>query len=390
MINPHFNELKANYLFAEVNRRAAEYAAAHPDKPLVRLGIGDVTQPLCPAVVEALCRAAQEMGTPEGVKGYSAYEGYEFLRRAISEEYAARGVQIGCDEIFVSDGAKSDMGNILDLFAPGSRVGVTDPVYPAYVDANVLAGNLGGLTFLPAGPATGFAPLPPQTGEKLDFIYLCSPNNPTGAAMSRESLQAWVQYALANGSLLLFDAAYEAYITEPGVPRSIYEIPGAKECALEFRSFSKSAGFTGLRCGFAVVPKELPGQLNALWLRRQAIKYNGCPYPVQRAAEAALSPAGKEQCGEIIAYYQENARLLRTALSERGFTVYGGVNAPYIWLATPNGAKSWDFFTLLLEKAQLVTTPGVGFGAMGEGFMRLTAFGTRADTLEAVRRLHAI
>lgn len=377
----------------------AEYQKEHPQAEVIRLGIGDVTQPLVPAIIEALHNAVEEMGTTEGFHGYGPEQGYEFLRECIArEDYQNRGCPISAEEIFISDGAKQDVGNIQEIFGLGNRVAVCDPVYPVYVDTNVMAGRTGefnvrtggyeGLIYLKCLEENGFSPRLP--GEKPDLIYLCFPNNPTGMAITRTALQEWVDYANQNGSVILYDAAYEAYITEEGIPHSIYECEGARRCAIEFHSFSKNAGFTGLRLGYTVIPRELSCNgvsLHQLWNRRHGTKYNGAPYLVQRAGEAVYSSEGKAQLKEQVAYYMENARLIREGLKAAGFTVYGGVNAPYIWLKVPERMSSWEFFDELLKKAQVVGTPGGGFGQGGEGFFRLTAFGSRENTLKALERI---
>ena len=401
-MNKHYNELKASYLFVDIAHKVAAYQEAHPEKEIIRLGIGDVTQPLAKCVVQAMRDAAEEMGTKEGFHGYGPEQGYPFLREAIAQhDYAARGMDIKPDEIFVSDGAKSDCGNIGDIFGVDNVVAVCDPVYPVYVDTNAMAGRAGEfqeelgrwnkLIYMPCVESNGFSPEPPK--EKADIIYLCFPNNPTGAMATREQLKVWVDYANANGSVILYDSAYEAFITEEDVPHSIFEIEGARTCAIEFRSFSKTAGFTGNRCAYTVVPMELErdgASLNKMWNRRQCTKFNGVPYVVQRGAEAVYSPEGREQVRATIAFYQKNAEVIRTGLAEAGLTVYGGVNAPYIWLKTPEGFGSWDFFDRLLQEANVVTTPGAGFGPSGEGYIRLTAFGGAEATAEAVERIKAI
>ena len=389
-VNANFQKLPGSYLFSEIARRVAAYSAANPQADLIRLGIGDVTRPLAPAVVEAMHRAVDEMGCAEGFHGYGPDPGYAFLREAIAAgDYAARGVEIGTDEIFISDGAKSDVGNIGDIFDRDNVVLITDPVYPVYFDSNVMAGRT--VRFVPLHEANGFCPVPPDF--HADMIYLCSPNNPTGAAMDRDSLQAWVDYARRHDAVILFDSAYEAFITEPDIPHSIYEIEGAKQCAIEFRSFSKTAGFTGTRCAYTVVPKQLCRNgvsLNGYWARRQATKFNGVSYIVQRGAQAVYSEAGQAQIRETIAYYQENAKIIREGLAAAGFTAYGGVNAPYIWLKCPDGLKSWDLFDLLINRVYVVGTPGQGFGEQGEGYFRLTAFGTRENTCKAVERIKSL
>ena len=386
-INRHYLELQQSYLFTNVNRRAAAFAAAHPDKKVIRLGIGDVTLPLCPAVVDAMSAAVAEMGVKETFRGYGPEQGYDFLKKALQDYYAEKGVTLQEDEIFISDGAKSDLGNILDLFDTDNTVLIPDPVYPVYVDTNIMAGRR--ILFQNATAENGFLPLPDESVD-ADLIYICSPNNPTGAVYDRAGLQQWVDYANRKGAVILFDAAYEAFVNEPELPRSIYEIDGARTCAIEFCSFSKTAGFTGTRCGYTVLPEELQFdgvQLNKLWLRRQTTKVNGVPYVVQRGAAAVFTPEGRAQTAANIAYYRENAAILADALDELGISYVGGKNSPYIWLQCPGGMKSWDFFDLLLEKAAIVGTPGAGFGQNGEGFFRLTAFGDRANTLEAAGRL---
>ena len=403
-INEHYRKLQAGYLFPEIGRRVAAFREAHPDADLIRLGIGDVTLPLAPAVVEALRRAAAEMGTPEGMRGYPPEQGAEdFLIEAIREhDYAARGIRVDASEIFVSDGSKQDSANIQEIFGPRCRIAVTDPVYPVYVDSNVMAGRTGpaaaggryeGVLYLPATEHNGFMPPPPS--EHADLVYLCSPNNPTGAVATRENLEAWVDWARRADAVIVFDAAYDAFIRDPGLPRSIYEIEGARSCAIEMRSFSKRAGFTGVRCAYTVVPAELTGStstgervpLRELWARRHATKFNGVPYPVQRAAEAVFSPAGREQTAAQVDYYMDNARILREGLGRAGFTTFGGEHAPYIWMRTPGGRTSWETFDLLLERAGVVGTPGSGFGPAGEGYLRLSAFGDRARVEEAVERI---
>jgi LL-diaminopimelate aminotransferase len=401
-INQNYRKLQAGYLFPEIGRRVAGFVKEHPEAEVIRLGIGDVTLPLAPAIVEALQRAVAEMGSGEGFRGYAPDQGYPFLVEAIREhDYRARGVEIAADEIFVSDGSKQDSGNIQEIFAADCTLVVTDPVYPVYVDTNVMAGRSGaadaegryaGIHYLAATEENDFAPRPPEKG--MDLAYLCSPNNPTGAVMSREVLAAWVAWARANEAVILFDAAYDAFIQDPTLPRSIYEIEGARECALEMRSFSKRAGFTGLRCAYTVVPRQLLGRagdervpIHGLWARRQSTKYNGVPYVVQRAAEAVFSEDGRKQTAEQIAYYMENARRLREGLGKAGFRVFGGEHAPYIWLRTPGGMSSWDCFDRLLREAHVVGTPGSGFGPAGEGYFRLSAFNDRARVDEAVERV---
>jgi LL-diaminopimelate aminotransferase len=398
-INDNYLKLPGSYLFSTIGKKVKAYSEANPDKKLIRLGIGDVTQPLAPAVIEALHKAVDEMAGADTFKGYAPDLGYEFLRRAIADnDYKARGVEIALDEIFISDGAKSDSGNIGDIFGPDNRIAVCDPVYPVYVDTNAMSGRTGiydkeremwsNVTYMPCTMDNNFVPELPT--ERADIIYLCYPNNPTGATATKEQLQKWVDFALEHGSVIIFDAAYEAYISEDDVPHSIYECDGAKKCAIEIRSFSKNAGFTGTRLGFTVVPKELncgDVSLNSLWARRHGTKFNGAPYIIQRAGEAVYSEAGKAQTKEQIAYYMNNARVIREGLAAAGFTVSGGVNAPYIWLKTPDKMTSWEFFDYLLETANVVGTPGSGFGPSGEGYFRLTAFGTYENTLEALERI---
>ena len=398
-INENYLKLPGSYLFSEVARRIAAYTAAHPQARITKLSIGDVTRPLVPAVIEAMHRAVDEMGTAEGFHGYGPEQGYPFLREAIARhDYAARGMDVKPEEIFVSDGAKSDCGNIGDIFGADNTVAVCDPVYPVYVDTNAMAGRAGDyveelgkwnkLIYMPCVEANGFSPEPPS--EKADLIYLCFPNNPTGATATREQLKVWVDYANANGSVILYDSAYEAFITRPDVPHSIFEIEGARTCAIEFRSFSKTAGFTGNRCAYTVVPMELErggAKLNSLWNRRQTTKFNGVPYIVQRGAEAVYTPQGRAQIMENIAYYQHNAQVIREGLTAAGLECFGGVDAPYIWLKTPNGMGSWEFFDLVLDQANVATTPGAGFGPSGEGYIRLTAFGDAGDTVQAVDRI---
>lgn len=397
-INDNFNKLPGSYLFTTIARKVSEYTAANPDAKIIKMGIGDVTRPLAPAVVESMHKAVDEMGTYEGFHGYGPEQGYDFLRELIAQnDYKAHGIDIAIDEIFVSDGAKSDCGNIVDLFSADNVVAVCDPVYPVYVDTNVMSGRAGeygedgkwtNIHYMPCLAENNFLPSIPD--KKVDMIYLCFPNNPTGMAASREELKKWVDYAKANGSVILFDSAYEAFISDEDVPRSIYEIEGAKEVAIEFRSFSKTAGFTGTRCAYTIIPKELVVEgtsLNAMWLRRQCTKFNGVPYVVQRAAAAVYSPEGKKQTAETLAYYKKNARVIYDGLKEAGLEVYGGVNSPYVWAKAPDGKGSWEFFDELLTKANVVTTPGSGFGPSGEGYVRLTAFNTYENTVEAVDRI---
>ena len=395
-INENYRNIQDSYLFSTVGKKVAAYAASHPDARIIRLGIGDVTRPLCPAVIDALHRAVSEMGTPEGFHGYIPSEqGYPFLREAVAGHYAERGVTLSPDEIFISDGAKSDTANIQELFSGDAVVAVPDPVYPVYVDSNAMSGRAGiyenerwsKLVYLPCVAENGFMPEPPK--EKVDLIYLCFPNNPTGAVYDHAGLAAWVDYALRRGALLLFDAAYEAFVSDPALPRTIYEVEGARSCAIEICSLSKTAGFTGTRCGYTIVPRDLEFggmNLNAMWLRRQSTKFNGVPYIVQRAAEAVFTPEGWSQCMESIGYYRENARIIAGTLDELGIFYTGGIHSPYIWLRCPGGLNSWAFFDLLLEKANVVGTPGAGFGVNGEGFFRLTAFGQRESTREAMQR----
>jgi LL-diaminopimelate aminotransferase len=406
-VNEHYLKLKAGYLFPEIARRVKEFSGKNPDAKVIRMGIGDVTEPLAPACIAAMHKAVDEMATRETFKGYGPEQGYDFLREAIARnDFQSRGANVSHDEIFVSDGSKCDCANVLDILASGTRnvIAVTDPVYPVYVDTNVMAGNTGdagatgeygGLVYLRAGADNGFVPDLPK--QKADVIYLCSPNNPTGATMSRKQLEAWVAYARQHGSLILFDAAYEAFITDPATPHSIYEIPGANECAIEFRSFSKTAGFTGTRCAFTVVPKQLMGKtasgesvdLFRLWTRRHTTKFNGVSYIIQRGAEAIYSPEGRQQTQALISHYLANAKLIRDALTKAGLTVFGGVNAPYCWAQTPKAAKSWDFFDQLLHHAHVVCTPGAGFGSAGEGYVRFSAFNSRANVEEAMKRVVA-
>jgi LL-diaminopimelate aminotransferase len=404
-INENYRKLRAGYLFPEIARRVKTFVEAHPEAQVIRLGIGDVTLPLAPALVEALRDDAIAFGTEAGFHGYPAENGYDFLVDGIREhDFRARGVEIAADEIFVSDGSKQDSGNIQEIFGPDCSVVVTDPVYPVYVDTNVMAGRAGnadddgryeGILYLPATEANGFMPDPPSHG--VDLAYLCSPNNPTGAVASRGNLQAWVDWARANDSVLIFDAAYDAFIQDPALPHSIYEIEGARECAIEMRSFSKRAGFTGVRCAYTVVPATLTGStssgervpLRDLWSRRVATKFNGVSHIIQKGAAAAFSPAGRKQTGEQVAYYMANATALREGLGAAGFTCHGGEHAPYIWMQTPDGLSSWDCFDRLLSQAHVVTTPGAGFGASGEGFVRISAFNSRENVDEAIARIRA-
>lgn len=385
-INQNYQKLKESYLFSEINRKVREYAAAHPEAKIIRMGIGDVTRPICSAVTEAMEAAVREMGNAETFHGYGDEQGYGFLREAVRDYYAASGVSVDADEIFVSDGAKSDLGNILDLFSADNTVLIPDPVYPVYVDTNRMDGRK--ILFMAADASNGFLPLPDDT-VKADLIYLCSPNNPTGACYTADQLKLWVDYARRNDAVILFDAAYEAFVTD-GLPRSIYSIPGAKECAIEFCSLSKTAGFTGTRCGYTVVPHALVREgveLNRMWLRRQTTKFNGVGYVVQRGAAAVFSSEGQCQVRENIAYYQENARMITEALEECGVEYFGGKHSPYIWLRCPGDENSWSFFDRLLAEANVVGTPGEGFGENGVNFFRLTAFSTHENAEEAMLRM---
>lgn len=401
MINENFLKLQSSYLFSTIAKKVGEYKAQHPNHQVISLGIGDVTQPLPQASIQAMHKAVDEMASSATFRGYGPEQGYEFLRQAIvTHDYEARGIQMDLDEVFISDGAKSDCGNIGDILSTECSVAVTDPVYPVYVDSNVMSGRAGNLvdgkwsniTFLPVNSENNFIPQLPQS--HVDIIYLCYPNNPTGTVLTRTQLAEWVNYAIVHHSLILFDSAYEAYIQNDDIPHSIYEIPGAKTCAIELRSYSKTAGFTGVRCGYTVVPKELVFKasngievsLNPLWNRRQCTKFNGTSYITQRAAEAIYTPEGKQQVKATIGYYMNNANYMRQRLTTLGYQVFGGENAPYIWLKTPEGFGSWQFFDHLLNNLNLVTTPGVGFGPSGEGYIRLTAFGKREDCEEAMRR----
>ena len=402
-INENYLKLPGSYLFSTIGKKVAAYKESNPEKEVISLGIGDVTQPLAPAIIKALHNAVDEMAVAETFRGYAPDLGYEFLRSAIAEnDYKARGCDISADEIFVSDGAKCDSGNIQEIFAQDSKIAVCDPVYPVYVDTNVMAGRTGvydtksetwsDVIYMPCTADNGFAPELPK-GKTPDIIYLCFPNNPTGSTITKTQLQEWVDYANKNGSVIIYDAAYEAYITESDVPHSIYECEGARTCAIELRSFSKNAGFTGVRLGFTVIPKELKcgdTSLHALWARRHGTKYNGAPYFVQRAGEAVYSPEGKAQLKEQVGYYMENAKTIKDGLAKAGYSVYGGVNAPYIWLKTPDKMTSWEFFDFLLENGNIVGTPGSGFGPSGEGYFRLTAFGSRENTLKAVKRIESL
>ena len=390
-VNENYAVLQDSYLFSQVAHKVADYAASHPETKIIRLGIGDVTLPLAPVVVEAMQKAAAEMGVKESFRGYGPEQGYDFLHEALVKYYADFGVSLESSEIFISDGAKSDCGNITDLFDDANVILVPDPVYPVYLDTNIMRGRQ--IIFMQGSPDNDFLPMP-DAAVKADIIYLCSPNNPTGAAYSRAQLKEWVAYARQQDAVILYDAAYEAFIEDSSLPRSIFTIEGAKECAIELCSLSKTAGFTGTRCGYTVVPLELKRKtrtgkelsLNKMWLRRQTTKFNGVPYIVQRGAEAVFTPEGQRQCREKLAYYKENARLIGAALDEKGILYYGGKNSPYIWMQCPDNMKSWEFFDYLLEKLGIVGTPGSGFGTMGEGWFRLTAFASREATQEAVER----
>lgn len=398
-INENYLKLPGSYLFSTIGKKVAAFTEANPDKNIIRLGIGDVTQPLAPAIITALHDAVDEMADAKTFHGYAPDLGYEFLRNAIAKnDYADRGCSIAADEIFVSDGAKCDSGNIQEIFSVDNKIAVCDPVYPVYVDTNVMAGRTGtydagsetwsDVIYMPCTAENNFAPELPK--ERPDIIYLCFPNNPTGSTITKDQLQVWVDYANKEGAVIIYDAAYEAYISEENVPHSIYECEGARTCAIELRSFSKNAGFTGTRLGFTVIPKELKAgdvSLHSLWARRHGTKYNGAPYIIQKAGEAVYSPQGKEQLKQQVAYYMNNAKVIFDGLKDAGYTVSGGVNAPYIWLQTPKGMTSWEFFDYLLEKANVVGTPGSGFGPSGEGYFRLTAFGSYENTVAAIDRI---
>ena len=398
-VNSNYQKLPGSYLFSEIARRVAAYSAAHPDAKLIKLGIGDVTRPLPAAVIEAMHKAVDEMGAAETFRGYGPEQGYDFLREAIAaHDFATRGVDIQPDEIFISDGAKSDCGNIGDLFDVDNKVALCDPVYTVYLDTNAMSGRAGeydaetgrwsNIYYMPTTAENDFVPALPE--GKVDIIYLCSPNNPTGTVLTRDQLKTWVDYANEHGSVILFDAAYERFIVEEGVPHSIFEVEGAETCAIEFRSFSKTAGFTGARCGYTVVPKALvrDGQsLNAMWNRRQTTKFNGASYVIQRGAAAIYTPEGARQVEETIDYYRQNARVIKDALEACGYTIYGAVNSPYVWCETPGDIGSWEFFDILLERCGVITTPGAGFGPAGEGYIRFTAFGDAEATKEAMRRI---
>ncbi len=404
-VNENYFNLQGSFLFANIARKVEEFQKAHPDADIIRLGIGDVTLPLVPAVIDALHKAVDEMGNAETFRGYGPEQGYEFLRKAVVEkDYAPLGITIALDEVFISDGAKSDVGNIQELFAKDNIVAITDPVYPVYLDSNVMGGRTGKaidgifekVVYLPTTAENNFSPDFPK--ERVDIVYLCCPNNPTGTVLSRARLKEWVDWCKQNDAILMFDSAYEAFISSEDTVHSIYEIEGAREVAIEFRSFSKTAGFTGTRCAYTIVPKEVTArtkdgerkQLNPMWNRRQCTKFNGVPYIIQRAAEAVYTEDGYKQTRENIAYYKENARIIREGLESIGLTVFGGVDAPYIWLKAPAGMTSWDLFDLLLEKVHIVSTPGSGFGPSGEGYLRLTAFGSRENTLRAIERIKTL
>ena len=403
-INENFLNLQESYLFSTIAKKVEEYKKENPDKEVIKLGIGDVTKPIVPECIEAIHKAVDEIGTVEGFKGYGPEQGYEFLRKAIAEnDYKKRGIDIDIDEIFVSDGAKCDCGNIVDIFAKKNKVAITDPVYPVYLDTNVMSGRSGkynkekgiyeNIVYLPVTAENNFKPEIPK--EKVDMIYLCFPNNPTGTVLEKEDLKVWIDYAKENKSIILYDSAYEAFIKEDNIPHSIYEIEGAKDVAIEFKSFSKTAGFTGLRCAYIVIPKTVKGytengeeiDLNRLWNRRTCTKFNGVSYIVQKAAEATYTDKGKKEIKENIDYYMNNAKIIKEGLKKAGFTVYGGVNSPYIWLKVPEGITSWEFFDKLLEEVNIVGTPGSGFGPHGEGYFRLTAFGSKENTIKAIERI---
>ncbi|MBR1398394.1 MAG: LL-diaminopimelate aminotransferase [Selenomonadaceae bacterium] len=402
-INDNYQKLPGSYLFSEIAKRIKTYQTQNPAAKIIRLGIGDVTQPLPKVCIDAMKHAVDEMGDVKTFRGYGPEQGYEFLREKIADyNYKQRGINVEADEIFISDGSKCDCGNIQEIFGLNNKIAIADPVYPVYLDTNVMAGRTGdlqadghfeGVVYLPCTAENNFAPAIPN--EHVDMIYLCSPNNPTGTTISKSDLKRWVDYAKANDAIILYDAAYAAYITEDDVPRSIYEVEGARDCAIEFRSFSKTAGFTGTRCGYVVIPRELTGKnkngddvpLKNLWLRRQTTKFNGTAYIVQRGAEAIYSEDGQNQVHGLVNYYMENAKIIRDGLKDIGLTAYGGVNAPYIWLQTPKDMPSWTFFDKLLNEANVVGTPGAGFGPCGEGYFRLTAFGDRSNTIEAMERI---
>lgn len=391
-VNQNYCNLKESYLFSQIAHKVAEFTAAHPEKKIIKMGIGDVTLPLAPAVIEAMQKAVSEMGVKETFRGYGPEQGYDFLHEAIARYYAGFGVSVASDEIFVSDGAKSDCGNMTDIFSNDNVILIPDPVYPVYLDTNVMCGRK--IIYMQGKPENDFLPMPDDS-VKADIIYLCSPNNPTGAVYTKEQLEKWVAYALKNDAVILYDAAYESFISDPSIPRSIFAVEGAKKCAIELCSLSKTAGFTGTRCGYTIVPHDLVRKtkdgremsLNKMWLRRQTTKFNGVPYIIQRGAEAVFSPEGQKQCREMLAFYKENARIMSEALTKKGIKFYGGTHSPYIWMQCPNGMGSWEFFDYLLEKLAVVGTPGAGFGSMGEGYFRLTAFGSRENTIEAMERI---
>lgn len=391
-VNQNYCNLKESYLFSQIAHKVAKFTAAHPEKKIIKMGIGDVTLPLAPAVIEAMQKAVAEMGVKETFRGYGPEQGYDFLHEAIAGYYAGFGVSVASDEIFVSDGAKSDCGNMTDIFSNDNVILIPDPVYPVYLDTNVMCGRK--IIYMQGKPENDFLPMPDDT-VKADIIYLCSPNNPTGAVYTKEQLEKWVAYALKNDAVILYDAAYESFISDPEIPRSIFAVEGAKKCAIELCSLSKTAGFTGTRCGYTIVPHDLVRKtkdgremsLNKMWLRRQTTKFNGVPYIIQRGAEAVFSEEGQKQCREMLAFYKENARIMSEALAKKGIKFYGGTHSPYIWMQCPNGMGSWEFFDYLLEKLAVVGTPGAGFGSMGEGYFRLTAFGSRENTIEAMERI---
>lgn len=391
-VNQNYCNLKESYLFSQIAHKVAEFTAAHPEKKIIKMGIGDVTLPLAPAVIEAMQKAVAEMGVKETFRGYGPEQGYDFLHAAIAGYYAGFGVSVASDEIFVSDGAKSDCGNMTDIFSNDNVILIPDPVYPVYLDTNVMCGRK--IIYMQGKPENDFLPMPDDS-VKADIIYLCSPNNPTGAVYTKEQLEKWVAYALKNDAVILYDAAYESFISDPEIPRSIFAVEGAKKCAIELCSLSKTAGFTGTRCGYTIVPHDLVRKtkdgremsLNKMWLRRQTTKFNGVPYIIQRGAEAVFSEEGQKQCREMLAFYKENARIMSEALAKKGIKFYGGTHSPYIWMQCPNGMGSWEFFDYLLEKLAVVGTPGAGFGSMGEGYFRLTAFGSRENTIEAMERI---
>jgi LL-diaminopimelate aminotransferase len=405
-INENYLKLKAGYLFPEIGRRVREFVAANPGKEIIRMGIGDVTQPLTPSVIRAFHEGVEEMASLSTFRGYGPEQGYDFLREAIARhDYQARGVDISPEEIFVSDGSKCDTGNIQEIFGSDNKIAICDPVYPVYADTTVMSGKTGvcqangyfeGVIYMPCNEQNSF--LPELPAERPDLIFLCFPNNPTGTVASKEELKKWVDYAVKNQCIILYDAAYEAFITDPAIPHSIYEIEGAKNVAIEFRSFSKTAGFTGTRCAFTVIPNELkaydsngePHPVKPLWMRRQTTKFNGVSYPVQKAAAAVYSEEGAGEVKSVIAYYLENARIMRNSLMEQGFTVFGGINAPYVWVKTKNGLNSWEFFDLLLHEANVVGTPGSGFGPSGEGYFRFSAFAERNNVIKAMERLKSV